>query len=64
MAWRSKGRDKSAESGNYRVIDKGVRFEGMLRHMGLFPHDAQMKGNLLSDPPFDTGRGRRGFEAR
>ena len=60
MAWRSKGRDKSAESGEFTgFLDKGVRFEGMLEASGVFCIDAQMKGNLLSTHSLTLGEGAR-----
>ena len=60
MAWRSKARDKSAESGEFTgFLDKGVRFEGMLEATGVFRIDAQMKGNLLSTHSLTLGEGAR-----
>ena len=60
MAWRSKGRHKSAESGEFTgVLDKGVRFEGTLEASGVFRVDAQMKGNLISSHSLTLGEGAR-----
>src|SRR6266700_2284933 len=60
MGWRSKSRDKTAESGEFTgFLDKGVRFEGMLEASGVFRIDAQMKGNLLSTHSLTLGEGAR-----
>ena len=60
MAWRSKGRDKNTEGGEFTgFLDKGVRFEGMLEASGVFRIDAQMKGNLLSTHSLTLGEGAR-----
>src|SRR6266446_3547304 len=60
MTWRSKGRDKNTEGGEFTgFLDKGVRFEGMLEASGVFRIDAQMKGNLLSTHSLTLGEGAR-----
>jgi cytoskeletal protein CcmA (bactofilin family) len=60
MAWRSKGREKSAEGGEFTgFLDKGVRFEGTLEASGVFRMDAEMKGNLLSTHSLTLGEGAR-----
>jgi cytoskeletal protein CcmA (bactofilin family) len=60
MAWRSKGREKSPEHGEFSgFIDKGVRFEGTLEASGVFRVDAQMKGNLLSSHSLTLGEDAR-----
>ena len=60
MPWRSKGRGKDAESGEFTgFLDKGVRFEGTLEASGVFRLDAQMKGNLLSTHSLILGESAR-----
>ena len=64
MPWRSKGRGKDAESGEFTgFLDKGVRVEGTLEASGVFRLDAQMKGNLLSTHSLILGEDSR-FEGQ
>src|SRR5579872_5504199 len=60
MAWKSKGRDKTAENSEFTgFLDKGVRFEGTFEASGVFRIDGQVKGTLLSTHSLILGEDAR-----